>query len=315
MKIKLVSIGVLLIFLIGSLISNASAELRKEDMDKSIGDKWEYRYTNLKNSNITMVFTMSIEITGEDKTEIDGTEYDVQTAEISGEIIDMSEVLSTINIPGLSFIINYTNISGITYYSKENPDTSKTVLNMEVGIKEETTDTELNFVYNTVTISRMLSGEKPDIIDVGINWTVTKKDEKIETQTMSGSFLELTYDPGYTNTTITTKSETQTTNSVCTGKKTITVVAGTFEAYEINDSNLEDGSYGLEYWSSEVKLPVKSVEYDRNGSVVSIMELISYDVTPVSSTPPSSDDKTPGFELVFAMVAVALVLFLKRKRK
>jgi len=318
MKIKLVSIGVVLIFLIGSLFSNASAELRKEDIENySIGDKLECKFTNLKNSNITMVFTMSIEITGEDKTEMDGIEYDVQTAEISGEIIDLSEVLSTINIPGLSFIINYTNISGIIYYSKENPDTSKTVLNMEMGIKEETTDTELNFVYNTVTISRILSGEKPNVIDVGSNWAVTKKDEKIETQTMSGSYFDEYIEPGYTNTTTTTKNETQTTNSVCTGKKTITVVAGTFdEAYEIkiNDSNLEDGSYGLEYWSSEVKFPVKSVEYDRNGSVVSIKELISYDLTPVSSTPPSSDDKTPGFELVFAMVAVALVLFLKTYR-
>lgn len=313
MKIKLVSIGVLLIFLIGSLISNASAELRKEDMDKSIGDKWEYKSTHLKNSNMTMVFTMSIEITGEDKTEIDGIEYDVQTAEVSGEIIDMSEVLSKINILELSFIIDYTSISGIIYYSKENPDTSKTVLNMEMGFKEETTDTELNFVYNTVTINRILSGEKPDIIDAGSNWIVTKKDEKIEIQTMSGSFLELTYDPGYTNTTTTTKSETQTANSVCTGKKTITVVAGTFEAYEINNSNLEDGSYRLEYWSSEVKFPVKSVEYDRNGSVVLIVELISYDIG--SGSPSAPQEKTPGFELVFAMVAVALVLFLKRKRR
>ena len=90
MRRKIVNYGLILMLIIFSLsisVGLVSAEQKKEDMEKSIGDKWEYRYTSIT-ENVTMVFTMSMEITDETVVEINGNNYDVLEAVIDGKIMD-----------------------------------------------------------------------------------------------------------------------------------------------------------------------------------------------------------------------------------
>lgn len=202
------------------LSGNVSAEIKKEDMTWSIGDKWEYRYTTLS-GGMTMVFRMDIETKSETMIEIDGVNYDVFVAELDGE-------MEAINIePGsnLSFINDSSTITGTLYVAKDS-DTTKTVQNMEYQLKEETTNTTINQTINTASISRVVSGEKPDVIDVGTNWVYTVKTETTTTQIVSGSFYDEYVEPGYTNTTTTTSNVTGTTNYECLSKKTITTEIG-----------------------------------------------------------------------------------------
>jgi hypothetical protein len=57
-------------------------------------------------------------------------------------------------------------------------------------------------------------------------------------------------------------------------------------------------------------LLVKDITYDNEGTVISLLELISYDVATASSSTP----KTPGFELAIVLCSIAIILLWKRKR-
>ncbi|GAF94235.1 unnamed protein product, partial [marine sediment metagenome] len=283
----------LIILSLSILLGTVSAEQKKEDMDKSIGDKWEYRFTAIT-ENMTMVFTMSIEITGETVVEINGVNYDVFEAVLDGNI----ESCTLPSTPGvtLTLIEDYGLIDGTIYFTKNIfNETSKMIQNMEFILNCEELDLEMNFDITSVTILTVTSGESPDIIDIGTSWVLTAQSEKTTTTTVYGSFYDTFYEEGYTNTTTETESDIQTTNYECIGEKTITTPAGTFETYEIRKSEVQLGeeTYSLLYASDMVSGMVKSIDYDSEGSIIGVMELISYDVGSGSSS--SSQDKTPGF--------------------
>lgn len=298
-------IGLVLMLMLSSLTiisGNVSAEIKKEDMTWSIGDKWEFRYTILS-GGATMVFKMVIETTGESVVEIDGVNYEVFVAELDGEM----EAITAVN---LSLVDDSSTITGTLYAAKDS-DTTKTVEDMTYQLKEKTTGTIVNQKINIVTISRVISGEKPDVIDIGTNWVYTVKTETTTITTVSGSFYDNYYaEPGYTNTTTATESNTETMNYECTGKKNITTTAGAFETYEVNGSQVGQQGYTLRYISPIVKEDVKDITYDHEGTVISLLELISYDVAMASSPTP----KTPGFELAIVLCSIAIILLWKRKR-
>jgi len=292
------------------LLGTVSAEQKKEDMDKSIGDKWEYRYTSIA-EDITMVFTMSIEITGETVVEINGVNYAVFEAVLDGTI----ESYTFPSTFGITLIEDSALIDGTLYVTKNTYDeTSKMIQNMEFILNYEEGDLEVNSNVTSVITSAVTSGESPDIIDIGTNWVLTTQSEKTTTTAVYGSFYDTYMEEGYTNTTTVTESNIRTTNYECIGEKTMTTPAGTFETYEIKKSEVQLGgeTYSIFYASDETKDVVKSIDYDSEGSIIGITELISYDVG--SGSPSTSQDKTPGFELILVFSALAFILFFRRKR-
>lgn len=295
-------IGLVLMLVLSSLTiisGNVSAEIKKEDMTWSIGDKWEYRSTTI--AATTTILKMTLEVTGESAVEIDGINYDVFVAELTGE-------LETVEIALPNMILAQgSTISGTSYVAKENDETTKTVQNLKYQLINETSGKFFNITQTIVIITNATSGGKPDVIDTGTNWVSTIKTITTMTTTYSGSFFD-DYQPGHTNTTTTTDTKTETFNFECTGKNNTTTTAGTFETYEIEQSKV--GGYTLQYLSSTVKGEVKDIAYDNDGNMVSLMELISYDIPSSSSTTP----KTPGFELAIVLCSIAIILLWKRKR-
>jgi hypothetical protein len=301
-----ITIGLVLMLVLSSLTiisGNVSAEIKKEDMTWSIGDKWEYRYT-MTSANTTTILKMTVEVTGESAVEIDGINYDVFVAEITGKI----EAINSPKTENYNFsLVEGSTVDGTLYVAKENDETTKTVQNIKYQLSEGITDTLLNQTSTVVTFSVLTSGGKPDVIDAGTTWSSTIRSETTTTMTFSGSYFD-TYMPGYTNPTTTTDNKTETSNFECTGKKNITTTAGTFETYEVEVS--QEQGYTLQYISPIAKEDVKDIAYDNYGNIVSLMELISYDIPSSSSTTP----KTPGFELAIVLCSIAIILLWKRKR-
>lgn len=295
-------IGLILMLTLSSLniiSENVSAEIKKEDMAWSIGDKWEFRYTTIS-GGVSMVFTLNIETTDESTVEIDGVNYDVFVTDLDGEM----EAITAVN---LSLVDDSSSITGKLYVAKDS-DTTKTVEDMIYQIKEETTDTIINQTINIVTTSRVISGEKPDVIDIGTNWVYTMKTET--TTTTTTSFYDTSTESEYTNTTTATQSSTETINYECMDNKTITTAGGTFETYEVKGSQVGQQGYTLRYISPVVKEDVKDITYDNDMNIVSLTELISYNVQQAPSPAP----KTPGFEFAIVLCSIAIILFWKRKR-
>jgi hypothetical protein len=167
----------------------------------------------------------------------------------------------------------------------------------------------VTFTQTVITITSVISGDAPETIDVGTNWVETILSETTTTTTISGSVYDAII-PGYTNTTTTNSSTTNTYNYECTSQKSITTAAGTFDTYEIRRNIVGEEGYLLQYLAADVKGEVKEVQYDNDGTIVSLIELISYDVASNSSTP----TKTPGFELVIVVCSIAMIFLWKRKR-
>jgi len=310
-EITFVLILMLVVTSLAVTSKNVSAQIKKEDMTWSIGDKWEFRYTTIS-KGMTMIFRIDIEIKNETTIDIDGVNYEVFVADLDGEVETIDNIESGSENLSFVFVKDSGRVTGKLYMAKDS-DTTKTIQNIEYQLKEETTDTVINQTINLITISRVISGEKPDIIDVGTNWVYTTKTETTTTTTVSGSFYDEYIEPGYTNTTTTTSNSTETTNYECLGKKTITTAAGTFETYEIKINQVGQQGHTLQYKSSKVKEDVKQIIYDNDGSMISLKELISYDVA--SSTTSGTSEKTPGFELVIILFSIAFILLWKRKTK
>lgn len=300
-----IAFGLVLMLVLSSITiisGNVSAEIKKEDMNWSIGDKWEYRYTTAT-LNQTMIFEMTVETTGESTIEIDGISYDVYVGKLTGQLKTV-HIASQFN----TTLASGSTITGTSYVAKENDEITKTIQNLKYQLIEELSGKFFDFNQTIVTATNATSGGKPDVIDIGTNWSTTIKTITTTTTTVSGSYFE-DYMPGYTNTTTATDTQTGTFTYECTGKKNITTDAGTFETYVIERGKVGEQGYMLQYLSSAVKNEVEDVAYDIYGNMISITELISYNLASASST-----KKTPGFELVIIICSIAVILLWKRKR-
>jgi hypothetical protein len=171
---------------------------------------------------------------------------------------------------------------------------------------EHTTGAIYNFSLESENTKRVISGAHPDVIEVGASWSLTAEEKETDTSTLSGGiFGEGEPSTDYTNKTVTINYE-------CIDRNSVTVTAGTFDAYEIRETEVgESGNYSIKYISSETKGEVKSIDYDKDGTILSISELVSYDVTAVTN----GNGDTPGFELVILFGAVAIIGLLKRWKK
>lgn len=111
-------------------------------------------------------------------------------------------------------------------------------------------------------------------------------------------------------------SETQ-TNELYECEKTTTEfeMNKTFDCYVIKKTEyIQDQRYDTRYYLSEVvgSEPVRlDVEY--NGSYIVSLRIVSYNIAS-SKEPENNIEKTPGFELILVIIAIAFVIFLKRKR-
>jgi hypothetical protein len=300
-----ITIGLVLMLALSSITiisGNVSAEIKKEDMTWSTGDKWAYRYTMP-----TMIFKMNIEVTGDSTIDINGVNYDVYVTDLTGEfeMVDFSSALLNTSL------IQGSTITGMGYVAKDNDETAKMIQNLKYQLMEETTGKFINLTQSVTTITYALSGGKPDTIDVGTSWNSTVKTETTTTTTLSGSYFDyIMQTPGYTNTTSTTSNTSETFNYECLSRKNITTDAGTFGTYEIERS--KEDIYSLQYFSPAVKNAVEYATYNNDGTNLSFTELISYELASASS--PSSTTKTPGFELIIVVCSIAIILLWKRKR-
>ncbi len=271
------------------------AALDRDDLTKAVGDKWEFR--NTEEDGMITLFT--IEITGEDKIEIDGGTYDVYIAHGEGEIEDVGEI-----DPDLSLVEGSDILELTVYYSKD--DTAqKTITDFTFELEDETDGTVFGYSTQSISTEKLISGAHPDFVDVGDTWSLTVEETVNQTTTISGGIFG-DGEPSYYNDTTTT-----TINFECLSEKSVTVTAGTFDTYEIEKTVVgEQGNYSLEYISPEVKREVKSVDYDNADQILSIMELISYKIA-------DKDDGngTPGFEFALLVAVIIGITLLKRRNK
>ena len=287
---------VLLLSTIVLLSGTGLAVLDRDDLKKAVGDKWEFR--NTEEDGMIMLFTM--EVTGEDKIEIDEETYDVHIARAAGGIEDVGEIDTDLSLVEGSDMMELT-----VYYSKD--DTAqKTIMDFAFELRDETDGTVVEYALQSISTEKLTSGAYPDLIDVGTTWSLTVEETVNQTTTISGGFFgegEPVHDEWTT---------TKTINFECLSIKSVTVSAGTFETYEIKKTVVgEQGNYSMEYISPEVKREVKSVDYDNDDQILSIMELISYNVADKDE----GNGDTPGFEFVLLVAAIISITLLGRRHK
>jgi len=278
-----------------SLIGEATAVVNHEDLEFLIGDSWEFRNTD--ESGMNMAF--SVEVTGEDKVQIDGIEYEVFIARGSGSIEEAGDIGSYELVPGSS------NLE-VTYYDAKDYDEGarKTIFEMSFQLQDTSDGTVYTFASYSENTETIISGSRPYEISPGVTWSLTIKEVETETTLFSGGYI------GDGEPETTWANRTKTINYECIGMKSVTVTAGTFETYEIKKTTLgEQGNYTLLYLSSTVKRDVKSVDYNTQGEMLSILELLSYDVKTIKN------EDTPGFETVSILLGLTTVLIIIHSRK
>ena len=283
------------IALVMSLIGEAMAVVNYEDLEFSVGDSWEFRNTD--ESGMNMAF--SVEVTGEDKVQIDGIEYEVFIARGSGSIEEVGDIGS------YELVLGSSNLE-VTYYDAKNYNEGarKTIFEMSFQLQDTSDGTVYTFASYSENTETIISGSRPYEISPGVTWSLTIKEVEAETTLFSGGYIG----DGEPETIWTNR--TKTINYECIGMKSVTVTAGTFETYEIKKTTLgEQGNYTLLYLSSTVKRDVKSVDYNTQGEILSILELLSYDIKTIKN------EDTPGFETVSILLGLTTVLIIIHSRK
>lgn len=227
--------------------------LRTEDLEPKIGDEWRYRYT-MENG---MVMLIDIEVKKVESVTIGEHSCEAYVIEGSADIEDYGTLLPE----GLSVVSCDVDV---TMYKEKDGPSSEMIMDMTLVL--EYIGTTYSMKYKTVSISEVVSGEGPDIVEVGSSWSTTER--SIENTTMT--FL------GETETE--TTESTSTVNYECVGTRNVSVGAGTFYCYEVRKTIVGSEGYSLDYYSLKTKLPVKSIEY-QDSQITSLMELVSYDVS------------------------------------
>jgi hypothetical protein len=294
------TLAVMLSFVLTAIVissGTAAAGLNTDDMEWMTDDSWQYRITDEEG----LVRLLSYRITGEDIIEIDGTNYDVHVVAVTGNVEDVGEGF----LPNTNFIEGTDIITATFYRSKDDDITQKVVGTISFQV-EDTAGTIYNFSLESENTKRVISGARPDVIEIGSSWSLTVEEKETDTSTLSGGiFGEGEPSTEYTN-------NTGTTNYECIGKNSVTVTAGTFDAYEIRETEVsESGNYSIKYISSETKSEVKSIDYDKDGTILSISELISYDVTAVAD----ENGDAPGFEPILMIIAIGIIILINHRRK
>jgi len=262
-----------------------SAEMQKPDLQ--VGDYWEYDVVYSSDATGTAKW----EVKSEDSITINGTNYYVIVMEYNESSY------------GESYPAGPIQTNGVFYATLSDHSMVKIVIN-------STNDFQLSQIVST---TETLSSDNQDHwpLKVGNSWRTTRKTTNIWsiTNLNTGS---ISYN-NYTST-----SETYT---VCEGITNVETPAGIFECYiqrslsgyPIEENDIGNSSYS--YYSPKVGSYVKQVQYI-DGEISYVYNLTSYEYSASVSSGGATDKGrgVPGFELLFAVCAIALILFWKRKR-
>jgi hypothetical protein len=229
--------------------------LKASDLEPKIGDKWQFRRT----AENGMAMLMDLEITGIENRVLGKSIHEVYVVDASANIESWGSLLSS--LPEGASIESY-NLSISAYRGTDGISSEMTE---DLTLVLTYSGLTVNFELRSDNIFELLSGGHPDPIRVGDTWITTQRVMENTTTTVNG---------------IETPSSSEAIRTVdyeCTGTQNVTVHAGTFYCYVIRSTEVGQEGYTLDYYSSETKLPVKSVDYS-NGNITSQSELLSYSV-------------------------------------
>ena len=270
------------------------------------GYKWQFRYDQVT-GGVDLVMILNAELVGETTIDVEGSTYEVYEMSMEGYI--ESAVYPEMEGIQLTFVEGSSSIKGTSYQSKDFL-LDKQIMNMEFQFLEATTGLTMDFEIVSTSITTDIATTLPDEVDVGSTWNITEVELETVSTTFSGALFDV-IEPGYTNTTTSTTTTTTTKSFECLSEIKMTVDAGTFDTYEMRTDYEEDGTYELDYFSVDVFHSIKNIKYNVSGEIESTIELASYDFSLSSG---SSEDGTPGFEILILMMAVSLVVIYKKRR-
>ena len=239
------------------------------------GDYWEYKITEEPTGSIQG--TARFEITGEKTITVDGKSYEVWEA--------------TGNMEWSSDNVSMTT-DDITYLRKSDGALIKSIEDVETITPGGPYSFHSETVYKTI---------QPDFeypINVGDIWERHKQ-------------IEVTDDTG-------THTDWEDAHYECTGTKELTIDAGTFSCYiiKIKDEDSDENNYVLQYHSNKVGGNFVKMEIYENGVIVGAMTLTSYNYEGERGNGENGGNGgIPGFELTFLIIAIASIIFLKRRNK
>jgi len=254
-----------------------AAEGVSADMQKPIwneGDYWQYDVDINIGEGLTIGGTEQIEVKSTKTITIDGSQYVARMVVITKEI--------STEISGIP--INMS-ADGIGYYRETDFSLMKLVVDDPTGHSET--------VYSYPFI--------------GIDWPIAV-----------GKSWERTTTVTVTNASGTTASDI-TYYCECTGETDVNTLAGLFlRCYivKVYEDEKTEQDYHISYFSPDVGYANVRFEKYSEGALSFSQELTSFKYSSSSTSDEATDGgrSTPGFELLFIVCAMALILFWKRKR-
>jgi hypothetical protein len=155
-----------------------------------------------------------------------------------------------------------------------------------------------------ITYNPPFEANKGFPLTVGKSWSAATT-ETIKTETSING-----------NTESTTESEAYTKTFLVLRKELISISIGETEAYVIKRTD-HDGAYAETYYSPEVGTDVKMIEYDSTGTIISTMELLSYEYQSIGDD--SNLLATGTFTiliivLILVVFAIVTIYVLKKKK-
>ena len=226
--------------------------LRTADLKPKIGDKWQYRFLL---GGITML--MDVRVKRIENVTIGQRPCEAFLIKGSCDIEDFGNLLPE----GVSV----TYLDGDVTMYREKEDLSHEMI-IEMVANFEYLGVPFRMKKKAQTTTEIISGGKPDKIEVGDIWNTTQREVENTTTIIDGEIESETTE------------FTVGVNYECTRTTNVSVQAGTFYCYEVKDIKVGDVGYSLCYYSVKTKLPVKLVEF-KNGQITAMMELVSYSVS------------------------------------
>lgn len=226
--------------------------LRIKDLQPKIGDKWQYKY--MENGAVML---MSLEITGIRNITIGNQFLEAYIIEGSADVKNWGNIIPE-NFSVISCDVN------ITIYQGKEGLSSQMIMDMTLVLEHQ--GIIFGGKWKQVSVTEVVSGNEPEIIEIGSKWSTTERIIKNTTLTFMGE------------TTTETEEFTSTVIYECIEVENVTIEAGTFYCYKVKKTIVNEEGYSVDYYSIKTKLPVKSVKY-LDDEIVSLMELVSYNVS------------------------------------
>lgn len=242
-KLLVIFAGLMLVISFSGCIDEGGMDYSPE---YSVGDSWTYEEDTEELSTLTM----TIEIIDDDAS------YQGESAILLEMDIVMDDFENeTIKMEGFSG-------SG-EYYQTEASEYREMEMEGTFYLKEYDLSIDTTIIIESEID---ITGDAPDTIEVGDEWTSTRTEETTTTYQYDEEWID---------------DETETEKEITTREYEVvekigrSVTAGTFETMKIEWIQVDGDEYGTIYYSEEVKNRVESIDYNDETTTT---ELISYDV-------------------------------------